>query len=80
MHTLRLPDAALQVRVPTDVVWGEADTALPPALLDGLDRYVADLRIERLPGASHWLVHEQPEAVAAAIERALARGDDGPAA
>lgn len=80
VHTLRLPDAALQVRVPTDVVWGEADTALPPALLDGLDRYVADLRIERLPGASHWLVHEQPEAVAAAIERALARGDDGPAA
>lgn len=70
---LKLPDAALQVRVPTDVIWGEDDTALPPALLDGLDRYVADLRIQRLPGASHWLVHERPGEVAAAIEQALAR-------
>lgn len=70
---LRLPDEALQVRVPTDVIWGEADTALPPSLLDGLERYVADLHVERLPGASHWLVHEQPAQVAAAIGRALDR-------
>ena len=71
VRSLSLPDAALQVRVPTRVIWGEADTALPPSLLDGLERYVDDLRIERLPGATPWLVHEQPEAVAQAIERAL---------
>lgn len=58
---LELPRAMLDVRVPTRVVWGMGDTALPPALLDGLDEYVADLQIERVPGATHWIVHEQPE-------------------
>lgn len=58
---LELPRAMLEVRVPTRVVWGMGDTALPPALLDGLDEYVADLQIERVPGATHWIVHEQPE-------------------
>jgi pimeloyl-ACP methyl ester carboxylesterase len=41
---------------------------LPPALLDGLADVVPDLRIERLPGCTHWLVHEQPQRVAALIE------------
>lgn len=70
---LELPDAALRVNVPTTVIWGEADTALLPVLLEGLDSYVPDLRVTRLPGASHWLVHEQPAEVAGAIEAALAR-------
>ena len=73
IHTLQLPDTLLQVNVPTDVLWGEADTALPPSLLDGLDRYVPDLRITRLPGVTHWLVHEAPDEVARAIDAALAR-------
>jgi len=62
-----LPPALVRVDVPTLVVWGLADTALPPALLDGLDSWVSDLRIERLPGATHWLVHERPAEVAALI-------------
>lgn len=73
IHTLQLPDVLLQVNVPTSVVWGEADTALPPSLLDGLDRYVPDLHVTRLPGATHWLVHEAPDEVARAIDAALAR-------
>lgn len=73
IHTLQLPDALLHVTVPTSVVWGEADTALPPSLLDGLAAYVPNLHITRLPAATHWLLHEAPEAVAQAIEAALTR-------
>lgn len=65
---VQLPPEMLRVRVPTLVIWGEADTALPPSLLDGLERHVPDLRIERVPGGTHWLVHEQPGRVAALID------------
>lgn len=71
IHTLELPDAVLRVNVPTRVIWGEADTALPPSLLDGLDAWVPDLKITRLPGLSHWLLHEDPVTVARALETAL---------
>jgi pimeloyl-ACP methyl ester carboxylesterase len=73
VHSLTLPDALLKVDVPTSVVWGEADTALPPSLLEGLGAYVPDLTVTRLPRATHWLVHEDPQGVTAAIEAALAR-------
>jgi pimeloyl-ACP methyl ester carboxylesterase len=69
---LKLPDDLVKVRVPTSVVWAEDDTALPPALLDGLEAYVPVLRVARVPGATHWIVHEQPDRVAAEVERALA--------
>jgi pimeloyl-ACP methyl ester carboxylesterase len=66
---LSLREDDFTVRVPTLVIWGERDQALRPVLLDGLDRVVPDLRIERLPQATHWLVHEQPRAIAASIRR-----------
>jgi pimeloyl-ACP methyl ester carboxylesterase len=65
--------AAVTSRVPTLVIWAEGDIALPVALLDGLDEFVADLRIVRVPEATHWIVHERPALVSAEIERALAR-------
>jgi len=55
------------VRVPTLVVWGERDVALLPSLLDGLERVVPDLRVVRLPEATHWLVHEAPQRIGAEI-------------
>lgn len=64
---VQLPRERVSVQVPTLVVWGLGDTALPEALLDGLDGYVNDLRIQRVPGATHWIVHEQPQQVAALI-------------
>lgn len=48
------------VRVPTLVIWGEQDHALPTSLLDGLEELVDQVRIERIPEGSHWVVHEQP--------------------
>ena len=67
-----LPDDAVTVHVPTWVLWGERDAALRPGLLDGLQRWVPRLQVERVPEASHWIVHEQPGRVVAAIEAALA--------
>jgi len=65
--------AAVTSHVPTLVIWAEDDIALPVALLDGLEAYVPDLRVVRVPGATHWIVHERPAFVAAEIETALAR-------
>ena len=65
--------AAVTSHVPTLVIWAEDDTALPVALLDGLEAYVPSLRVVRVPGATHWIVHERPAFIAAQIESALAR-------
>jgi len=70
--TLSFPPEFVAVRVPTLVIWGELDTALPLALLAGLDAYVPQMRLVRVPDASHWIVHEQPALVAREIEAALA--------
>ena len=51
------------MHVPTLVIWGEADTALLPSLLDGLEDYVPNIRIERVPEGSHWIIHEHPARV-----------------
>jgi pimeloyl-ACP methyl ester carboxylesterase len=51
------------VRVPTLVIWGERDPALLPRNLEGLEEFVPDLTIRRIPEASHWVVHERPAEV-----------------
>lgn len=72
LQQLQLPASAVQVDVPTRVIWGERDTALLPGLLDGLAEHVPHVRIARVHDASHWLVHEQPQRVIEEIELALA--------
>ncbi|MFL6713134.1 MAG: alpha/beta fold hydrolase [Sulfurifustis sp.] len=62
-HLPDLDPAAFTVNVPTLVIWGERDRALRPVLLDGLNDVVPNLRIERIPEGSHWVIHEQPERV-----------------
>ena len=69
--TLTLPPHTLHVRVPTTVLWGEADHALLPALLDGLDAWVPELRVQRVPGATHWIVHERPALLAETVAALL---------
>lgn len=53
----------LPVRVPTCLLWGERDEALSVSLTEGLDRWVPDLRVERVPDASHWLQFDAPDRV-----------------
>lgn len=55
-----LPRAVLTITVPTLVIWGLDDAALLPELVNGLDDYIADLQLIKVPGASHWIVHENP--------------------
>ncbi len=51
------------VRAPTLVVWGQDDPALVAANADGLDRWVPDLRVARVPGAGHFVQADAPAAV-----------------
>jgi pimeloyl-ACP methyl ester carboxylesterase len=73
LEAVQIPDEIATVRVPTTVLWGERDLALLPGLLDGLERWVPQMRLVRVPDASHWIVHEQPALVVEEILRALAR-------
>lgn len=61
---ITLPDAMLTVNIPTLVLWGMEDIALPPELVEGLDAWIPDLTLEKVEGATHWIVHERPAFVA----------------
>jgi pimeloyl-ACP methyl ester carboxylesterase len=63
-----LPRERLMVLLPTLVIWALDDIALPPALIEGLGDYVPDMQLQQVPGASHWIVHEQPERVAGHLQ------------
>jgi pimeloyl-ACP methyl ester carboxylesterase len=60
---LEAEDLDSPVDTPTLVVWGLNDVALSESCLDGTDRYVRKLRIEKLPGVSHWTPEDAPEKV-----------------
>lgn len=48
---------------PTLLIWGERDPYLGVRLTQGLDEWVPNLQIERLPNASHWVQNDAPEEV-----------------
>ena len=63
---------SFEAKMPTLVIWGEQDPYLLTSNLDGLEQYVPRLVIERIPDATHWVVHEKPEQVNRLIGRFLA--------
>ena len=65
---LALKPEDFMVRVPTLVLWGDRDTALLPGCVDGLAQCVPELKLVRVPDASHWIVHEKLEMVCREIE------------
>ena len=69
---LVIPRALLDVQLRTLVIWGMGDIALPPGLLDGLKAFVPRMELQRIEGATHWLIHEQPALVAQHLQRFLA--------
>ena len=69
---ITLPREMLTIAIPTLVLWAMEDIALPPELIDGLEDYVADLTLERVEGASHWIIHERPAFVAQRLGAFLA--------
>jgi pimeloyl-ACP methyl ester carboxylesterase len=66
---LQLEPRDFMVRVPTLVVWGERDTALLPGCLEGLDALVPELRVVRVPDATHWVAREKTGLVIGEIEK-----------
>jgi pimeloyl-ACP methyl ester carboxylesterase len=54
---------SLSVEVPTLVVWGEKDRYLLPGCLNGLEQYVTNLTVRRIPLGSHWVIHEKPDVI-----------------
>lgn len=63
----RLIEADPTVRVPTLVLWGEGDPYFVPRNLDLLPEYVPNLTIRRWPERDHWIVHQIPDEISAAI-------------
>jgi len=70
-----LPFDMLTVNVPTWVLWALDDIALCPGLIDGLDAYIPRLTLDTVPGASHWIIHEQPARVIAGLQAHLLRNE-----
>ncbi|GGC93030.1 AB hydrolase superfamily protein YfhM [Undibacterium terreum] len=64
---LNLKPEDFRVNVPVRVIWGENDKALPASLLNGLDTFIPDLEVVRIPEGTHWIIHEQPDRVNALI-------------
>lgn len=56
------------IETPTLMIWGEDDIALAKETTLGTERHVKDFTIRYLPGVSHWVQQEAPEAVNAIIE------------
>jgi len=65
--------AGLVIRLPTLVIWGERDTALLTSNLVGLEQYVPELTVRRIPDGTHWVVHEKPAEVNRQIREFIAR-------
>lgn len=70
---IELPREMLTVSVPTLVLWAMDDVALPPELIDGLDGYIPELTLEKVEGATHWIIHERPAFVAERLGAFLRR-------
>lgn len=61
------PVEKMQVRCPHLLIWGMEDTALLPETTAGLEDFAPDLTRVEIPGADHWLHHQDPDAVARII-------------
>ncbi len=59
----RTPSAALQVPVPTLVLWGEEDPVLPVRWADRLPEYFPSLTFRSVPKCGHFMMREQPDLV-----------------
>jgi epoxide hydrolase 4 len=54
---------SFRVHAPTLVIWGEQDIALGLELLNGLEQWVDNIQIQRIPDSGHWVQQEQPDKV-----------------
>ncbi len=59
------------IEVPVLMLWGEEDRFLDLSTTHGTEQFARDLRLHRLPGVSHWVQQDAPEACAAELRKFL---------
>ncbi len=64
-HRPALPDP--QIHVPTRILWGRRDMFLLPEMAEQSLKYCDSAELTYFPDATHWLQHEEPEAVNTAL-------------
>jgi len=57
----------LRIRMPHLLIWGLRDTALLAQSRAGLETWCDSLKLVEIADGDHWVVHQQPQKVAAAI-------------
>ena len=62
------PPALPPLTIPTLVIWAMDDVALPPCNLVGLEDFVRDLTLVRVPDCGHFVTWQAPDAVNAAMD------------
>jgi epoxide hydrolase 4 len=55
------------IPAPVLVIWGTQDRHLIEEMAESDPRLVPDVRVVKLPGASHWVQHDEPERVTALL-------------
>jgi epoxide hydrolase 4 len=64
---MRVKAELRRIDVPTMMIWGERDRYLGLHLTEGYEGWVANLRLVRIPDASHWIQNDVPERVNALL-------------
>ncbi len=62
MRSLRAGAGAI-IDVPALLIWGKQDIALGIELTHGLEQWVPNIQIKRIPDSGHWVQQEKPDAV-----------------
>ncbi|MBV9231650.1 MAG: alpha/beta hydrolase [Chloroflexi bacterium] len=60
-----------KVTAPTLLIWGEQDVALNIEMTYGLEQWVPNIQIQRVPDSGHWVQQEKPNLVNELIRKFL---------
>jgi pimeloyl-ACP methyl ester carboxylesterase len=66
-----LAEGARAIRVPTAVIWGDADPYCPFAIAEDLGARIPQARVVRVRGADHYVMEERPGDVTAGLRELL---------
>jgi pimeloyl-ACP methyl ester carboxylesterase len=61
-----------RIRQPVHLLWGENDREVPVSIAESASALLSDSTLEILPGVGHLVPTEAPEALRAAVDKALA--------
>jgi haloalkane dehalogenase len=66
-------------QIPSLIIWGQSDRALPPRVLERLRQALPQARVAELAGVGHWPQEEAPEEVNRLLDGFLPCASDEPA-